>query len=168
MECNGSWHAKLSWQSVNRRHLQLIKPPQFIPSLPLAQARDLIAAVLEYGRRLELPPLTVAVLDASGILVTLDREDGSALLRPEMAVGKAYAALSIGMSSRAIAELIQARPIFVSALAQMSQAFTPSAGGLLIANEAARVLGAIGVTGATPDEDEACAMHALRRGGFVA
>jgi uncharacterized protein GlcG (DUF336 family) len=146
----------------------MTKPAQLVPSLRLAQARGLATSVLEHGRQLDLPPLTVAVLDAGGVLITLDREDGSALLRPKMAMGKAYAALSIGMSSRAIAELTLVRPIFVGALAQMSETFTPSAGGLLIENDARQILGAIGVTGAAPDEDEACAIHALRLAGFVA
>jgi uncharacterized protein GlcG (DUF336 family) len=140
---------------------------QLRPVLSLAKARLLAAETLKYGRMLRLPPLTVAVLDAGGHLVTLDREDGSSILRPKMAVGKAYAALSIGMSSRAIWALTETRATFVAALAQMSETFTPSAGGLLIEDDAKQILGAIGVTGANPDEDELCAMKSLEFHGFA-
>lgn len=137
------------------------------PALSLADARQLTLRTLERGRELRLPPLTVAVLDPGGHLITLDRDDGAAILRPKMAIGKAFAALSIGMSSRAISELAQSRAPFVAALSEMSEAFTPSAGGLLIEDRAHHLFGAIGVTGAAPDEDEICALHALDAQGFV-
>lgn len=75
---------------------------QLRPVLSLAKAKLLAAETLKHRRMLRLPPITVAVLDPGGHLITLDREDGASILRPKMAVGKAYAALSIGMSSRSI------------------------------------------------------------------
>jgi len=141
--------------------------PEPRPVLSLAKAKLLAAETLKHGRTLGLPPLTVAVLDPGGHVVTLDREDGASILRPKMAIGKAYAALSIGMSSRAIGALTETRATFVAALAQMSEAFTPSAGGLLIEDDAKQIWGAIGVTGASPDEDELCAIKALELHGFV-
>lgn len=135
--------------------------------LSLATAKLLAAEALKHGKMLHLPPLTVAVLDAGGHIITLDREDGASILRPKMAVGKAYAALSIGMSSRAIWALTETRATFVAALAHMSETFTPSAGGLLIEDDAKQVLGAIGVTGAQPDDDELCAIQSLEVHGFM-
>ncbi|WP_082601816.1 heme-binding protein [Phenylobacterium sp. Root700] len=97
--------------------------------LSFGLARRLAASVLEHARATQLPPMTVAVLDAGGHPITLDREDGASILRPRMAIGKAYAALALGTSSRVVAEMALERPVFVSALAAMTENFTPSAGG---------------------------------------
>jgi uncharacterized protein GlcG (DUF336 family) len=133
------------------------------PCITLDLARALVASARAHGQGLRLPPLTVAVLDAGGHLITLDRDDGASILRPKMAIGKAFAALALGGPSRQAADLSRERPVFVTALAQMSETFTPSAGGLLVGSQDRGTLGAIGVTGATPDEDEACALHALQQ-----
>lgn len=127
-------------------------------NISLAQAQDIVRAALSEGRRLGLRPLSVAVLDAGGHMVAFAREDGSSNLRQQIATGKAYGALSLGMPSRAIAEMAAERPAFINAAAQMSSGgMIPAAGGLLIRDGVGALLGAVGVTGDSSENDEGCA-----------
>lgn len=129
--------------------------------LTLDQANRIAAASLAKGRELGLKPLCVAVLDSGGHLIALQREDGASNLRPQIAIGKASGALGLGVSSRAIAEMAVERPTFVSVLASLPHAeIVPAAGGVLIVSDA-RVIGAVGVTGDTSDNDEICALTGL-------
>lgn len=128
------------------------------------QAACLVRDALAEGRRRELRPLTVAVLDAGGHLVAFAREDDSGILRPEIAIGKAWGALGMGFGSRALASAAEARPSFVAALSSVSQGrLVPVAGGVLLRNETGATLGAVGVSGDTSDRDEACALVAIEK-----
>lgn len=136
--------------------------------LTLKQANAIVAAALEEGARLGLKPLTVAVLDAGGRLVALQRQDGSSNLRPEIAMGKASGALGLGVSSRKIAAMAAERPTFVAALAPLAvDGLVPAAGGVLIAGEGGPI-GAVGVTGDTSDNDELCALAGVAAAGLAA
>lgn len=136
--------------------------------LTLQQANAIVAAALEEGARLGLKPLTVAVLDAGGRLVALQRQDGSSNLRPEIAMGKASGALGLGISSRKIAAMAAERPTFVAALAPLAiDGLVPAAGGVLIAGDGASI-GAVGVTGDTSDNDELCALAGIAAAGLTA
>lgn len=73
--------------------------------LSLALAERIVDAALENGRELGLKPLSVAVLDAGGHLVSFRRQDGASTLRPQIATGKASSALALGMSSRKLADM---------------------------------------------------------------
>lgn len=131
------------------------------PAPNLAQAQAITLAALEKARDLALRPITVAVLDAGGHLVCLAREDRSSILRPEIAIGKAHTALSLGVSSRNVDEIAAARPSFIASLAPISaHGIIPAAGGILI-SLASGIIGAVGVSGDTPDNDEICALHGL-------
>ena len=138
-------------------------------SLTLEQASTMIDAALAKGRELNLPPLCVAVLDAGGHLKALKREDGAGILRPAIAIGKAWGALGMGApSSRAIGERLQDRPAFLGALSVMSEGkIVPVAGGVSI-YEGQEVVGAVGITGASSDEDEACAIAGIQAAGLAA
>ena len=136
--------------------------------LTLEKALAIAQGVLQKGRELKLNPLTAAVLDAGGHLKVLLREDGSSNLRPQLAVGKAAGALSLGVSSRQIAKMAEERPQFVASLASMTGSLVPAAGGLLITSADGELLGAVGVTGDVSDQDEFCAIHALQTAGFAA
>jgi uncharacterized protein GlcG (DUF336 family) len=137
--------------------------------LILRKANRIVDEALKKGRELNLSPLTVAVLDAGGHLVAFKREDKSGILRPDIAIGKAWGALGMGYGTREIAERAKAMPIFVSALTTISQGrFVPVAGGVLIKNARDDVLGAVGVTGDTSDNDEACAVAGIAASGLVA
>ena len=86
-------------------------------NVTLDQASQIVTTALALGRERRFMPLTVAVLDAGGHLVTLSREDNSGILRPDIAIGKAWGALGMGSSSRALRDRLSDRPQFVSALA---------------------------------------------------
>jgi glc operon protein GlcG len=114
-------------------------------------------------------PLTVVVLDGGGHVVSMDREDGSGLLRPAIAVGKAYGALGLGIGSRTVAARNQGRDAFLGALAAASEGrFVPVPGGALILEQGGKSIGAVGVSGDTSDEDEACAVAGIEAAGLRA
>jgi uncharacterized protein GlcG (DUF336 family) len=137
--------------------------------IDLAQASIIVEKALAQGRSLGLPPLTVAVLDGSGCLVCLKREDGSSLLRPEIAQAKAWGALGMGMGSRALAQRASAQPAFISAVNALAGGrLIPVPGGVLIRSKAKSIIGAVGITGATSDQDEACAVAGIEAAGFGA
>jgi uncharacterized protein GlcG (DUF336 family) len=137
-------------------------------SIDLSTANRIISAALQEGRQRKLSPLTVCILDAGGHLVSAQREDDSSTMRFEIALGKAYAALGLGRSTRFMQETLSVqRPGFVEALAVTAHGkFIPVAGGLVIRDENRRVVGAIGVTGDTADNDETVALEATRAVGL--
>ena len=137
-------------------------------NVTLEQAKRIIATALEKGHTAELKPLTVAVLDTGGHLVALQREDGSGILRVEIASAKAYGALGLGISSRAIGERNAERLAFLAALGTASDGrLVPVAGGVLIRNGDGAVIGAVGVSGDTSDEDEICALAGIEATGLT-
>jgi uncharacterized protein GlcG (DUF336 family) len=137
--------------------------------IDLAHATSIVDQALEHGRTLGLPPLTVAVLDAAGCLVSFKREDGSSLLRPEIAQAKAFGALALGIGSRAIAARASVAPAFVSAVNALAGGrLIPVPGGVLIRSSSKSVIGAVGITGANSDQDEACAVAGIEAAGFIA
>src|SRR5258708_7408772 len=137
--------------------------------IDLAQATTIVDHALEYGRSLGLPPLTVAVLDAAGCLVSFKREDGSSLLRPDIAQAKAFGALGMGIGSRAIAARAAVAPAFVSPVdARAGGRPIPVPRGVLIRSSSKAVIGAVGITGANSDQDEACAVAGIAAVGFIA
>jgi uncharacterized protein GlcG (DUF336 family) len=135
--------------------------------LQLEQARAIIIGTFQAGRSKGLAPLTAVVLDAGGHLVAMEREDGSGILRFEIAYGKAYGALGIGLGSRTIGVRNQGREAFLAAVAAASDGrWVPVAGGVLIIDAAQRVIGAVGVSGDTSDADEACAVAGIQAVGL--
>jgi len=106
--------------------------------------------------------MTVAVLDAAGQLVAFAREDGSSLLREKIARGKARGALNMGTGSRTLAGQAETRPHFVNSLVALSGGeLVPVPGGVLVRDDAGRVVGAVGVSGHLSDDDEACAVAGI-------
>ena len=137
--------------------------------IDLAHATVVVDKALAQGRSLGLPPLTVAVLDGSGCLVCFKREDGSSLLRPEIAQAKAWGALGMGMGSRALAQRASVQPAFISAVNALAGGrLIPVPGGVLIRLSDKSIVGAVGITGATSDQDEACAVAGIEAAGFSA
>lgn len=132
-------------------------------SMPLATAEKIADAALAAGRDAGLLPLTVAVLDAGGTLVVLKRQDGSGVLRGDIATGKAWGALGMGISSRTIRDRLKDRPAFQSALAAASQGrFIPVPGGVLARNATGEIIGAVGISGDASDKDEYAAIMGVR------
>jgi len=137
--------------------------------ITLAQAETIIEATLSKAAELGLKPLTVAVLDAGGHLKALARQDGTSTLRPEMAQGKARGAIALGLGSRAIFERAQQQPFYSQAVnALAGGSLLPVPGGVLVRDERGDIVGAVGVTGDSSDNDEACAMAGIAAAGFIA
>ena len=137
--------------------------------LTLEAASQIIETGLERAVQWGLKPLTIAVLDAGGHLIAFKRQDSSGILRPEIAQGKAWGALGMGLGSRALAHRAEMAPAFFVALASASQGrMFPVPGGVLIRGPDDQVLGAVGVSGDSPDNDEACAVSGIERAGFIA
>jgi uncharacterized protein GlcG (DUF336 family) len=136
--------------------------------LTLAHANAIVDAAFAEGRALGLKPLSVAVLDPGGHLIAFQRQDGSSMLRPQIAVGKAGGALALGVSSRKIGEMAAERPSFVASLGPIApHGVIPAAGGVLIAGAGGMVIGAVGVTGDLSDNDELCALAGIEAAGLT-
>ncbi len=138
-------------------------------SLSLQNASLIVDAALEHAAALGLNPLTVAVLDQGGHLVAFKRQDRSGILRPEIAQGKAWGALGMGLGGRALAQRAQMAPAFFTALASASGGrVIPVPGGVLIKDAAGDIVGAVGISGDMPDKDEACAVQGIEAAGLSA
>jgi uncharacterized protein GlcG (DUF336 family) len=134
----------------------------------LATASTIIDTALQVARRLNLRPMTVAVLDGGGDLVAFKREDGHGIRRLDVVMGKAFGSLVMNRPSRVIGKIGEANPMFVQSLAMAIQGrLVPSPGGVLIKNQDGQIVGAVGSSGDEPDADEACAIEGVRAAGFV-
>jgi len=134
-----------------------------------SQARRILDAAFAEARAKALEPLTAFVMDGGGHLIAAEREDGCAPLRLPVARGKAFAALGNGVSSRTVGERNDLRPAFLASVAVASEGnFIPVAGGVLILNADDEVIGAVGVSGASSDEDEHVATVGIEAAGFKA
>jgi uncharacterized protein GlcG (DUF336 family) len=137
--------------------------------LPLTVAAAICDATIKAGNEAGLLPLTVVVLDAGGHIVCSKREDGSGILRFEIARGKAHGALGMGIGSRVIRDRLKERPAFQSAIAAASDGkFIPVPGGVLICRADGAVIGAVGVSGDASDKDEYAAIAGVRAAGLIA
>jgi uncharacterized protein GlcG (DUF336 family) len=131
--------------------------------LTLDEASTIVDRALATGREMGLAPLTVAVLDAGGHLVAFKREDGSGILRPDIATGKAWGALGMGASSRSLGGK---NASFLNALAAMSDGrVVPVPGGVLIRDGGGAIIGAVGISGDGSARDEACAIAGIKAAG---
>lgn len=136
--------------------------------LTLSQAQTIISDCLEWRKANDLKPLCVAVLDSGGHLIALAREDNTSTLRPDIAQGKAGGAIAMGLGSRALYERAKVEPFFIQAMnALCDGALVPVAGGVLVKQDGV-ILGAVGITGDVSGNDEACAIAAIEKSGFVA
>ncbi|WP_182087292.1 heme-binding protein [Aureimonas sp. ME7] len=137
-------------------------------ALTLDQARRIVEAARAKGRELGLKPLTVAVLDAGGDLLALEREDGAAPMRPAIAIGKANGAVQMGLGSRALGKRAEEQPYFIQSMnALAGGSLVPVPGGVLVRSEG-KVVGAVGITGDTSDNDETAAVAGIEAVGLVA
>ena len=137
--------------------------------LTLAKANTIIETAFAKAAELELKPLGVSVLDAGGHLVAFQRQDGASFLRHEIGAGKAFGALSLGMGSRTVAKTAIERPHFMQGLSGVSGGrVVPVPGGVLIRAKSGEILGAVGISGDTSDNDEAAAIAGIEAAGFTA
>jgi uncharacterized protein GlcG (DUF336 family) len=135
--------------------------------ITLQQSKRIIEAVFSRGRDLACRPLSVIVVELGAKVKAFEKEDGSAMMRFEMAYGKAYAALALGRSSSLVRVRTEERPLFMQYLIRASgdQIF-PEGGGMLIRDNDGEVIGAVGVTGDTQEQDEELAAHGIRTAGL--
>ena len=131
----------------------------FLHSIDLETATRIIDAAIAKGREMEFLPLTVVVLDDSGTIKAMKRDDGASLMRPDIAIGKAWGCLGFGVGNRVLHGRSETTPVFINSLIEMSGGrIAPMPGGALIKNNEGRIIGAVGVTGDTADNDEICAI----------
>jgi uncharacterized protein GlcG (DUF336 family) len=136
-------------------------------SLTLAQASTIVDVALKTGREKKFAALSVAVLDAGGHLVAFKREDKSGILRFDIAFGKAWGALGMGFGGRTLAGRAPKSQLFFTMLAAASQGrFVPVVGGILIRDAAGDVIGAVGISGDTSENDEACGLSGIEAAGL--
>jgi uncharacterized protein GlcG (DUF336 family) len=138
-------------------------------SVTLDQASSIVDATLKKARELKQMPQTVVVLDTGGHVVCAKREDGSGIVRFEVAVGKAYGALGMGWGSRTMMERAAQNPNFLTAIAAASGGrLVPNPGGVLIRDVSNHILGAVGISGDTGDNDEIIAIAGIEAAGLKA
>ncbi len=138
-------------------------------TIALDTARTIIAAAREHSAGAGFKPLTVVVLDAGAHVVAAEREDGASNKRFEVAFGKAHGALALGMGSRALMGRAEQQPYFIAAVASaVGGALVPVPGGVLVRDGEGALVGAVGVTGDTSDNDEAAAVAGIEAAGLTA
>ncbi|MEY2926250.1 MAG: hypothetical protein RL367_727 [Pseudomonadota bacterium] len=138
-------------------------------TLTLNQALTIAQITLAEGQKLKLAPLCVVVLDAGGHALALLRDERASISRPEIATGKAAGCIGMGFGGRELAKRAAVVPQFFTALASIfPNGIIPVPGGVLIRDAAGALLGAVGVTGDTSDNDELCALAGIAAAGLVA
>src|SRR5471032_3254001 len=138
-------------------------------SVTLAQASTIVDTALNKERELKQLSQTVVVLDPGGHVVAAKREDGSGIIRFEIAVGKAYGALGMGWGSRTMMERAAQNPNFLTSIVAASGGrLVPNPGGVLIRNAGGEVIGAVGISGDNADNDEICAVAGIEAAGLKA
>lgn len=134
--------------------------------MKLDVAQKIVSASLAFARSKSLKPLSVVVLDARGALKAAASEDGTSLKRAEIAIGKAHGALAMGMGTRSLFTRVQQQPYFIAAVSHVvGGSLIPVPGGVLIQDAAGTLIGALGISGDTSDNDEAAAMAGIEAAG---
>ena len=138
--------------------------------ITLKEAQKIVEGCLNKAREENMMPVTIAVVDTRGVLVSSAMEDNSAIIRPDIAFAKAWGCFGIGFSSREIRNLIGAQPeqthFFHSVRAMSGNKIAPSPGGIMI-KKGDDVIGAVGVSGDLPDRDEVCAIAGVEAAGLT-
>ncbi len=137
--------------------------------LSLAAARQILDTAQAHARQAGLKPLAIAVLDGRGALKAFLAEDGTSLKRAEVAQGKAFGALALGLGSRSIHKRAREQDYFIAAVSHVvGGALVPVPGGVLVRDAGGAVIGAVGISGDTSDNDEAAAIAGIEAAGLVA
>jgi uncharacterized protein GlcG (DUF336 family) len=138
-------------------------------TLDLITATHIASNAIRIARQSGIKPLAAAVLDAAGHPLAVLRDEQASFLRPQIATGKARGCLGMGFGGRELARRAQAMPAFFDAINSLTAGeVIPVAGGVLIRNTEGQMLGAIGISGDTSDNDERCAVQAIDQAGLVA
>ncbi|MBS0526703.1 MAG: heme-binding protein [Proteobacteria bacterium] len=132
--------------------------------LTLQQANTIVAVALKKAREMKVKPLAVAVIDEAGHVKSLQREDEASMLRNDVALGKALAAVGMGVASRTLLDRAKGNPQFFGALSSIR--FIPQTGAVVIRDQDGTVIGAAGASGGTGDEDEAVCIAGIEAAGL--
>ena len=137
--------------------------------LDLLTATDLASRAIRLARQAGFKPMAAAVLDTAGHPLAVLRDEHASFLRPQIATGKARGCLGMGFGGRELARRAQAMPAFFDAINSLTGGeVIPVAGGVLIRNAQGQLIGAIGISGDTSDNDERCAVQAIDQVGLIA
>ena len=137
-------------------------------SLTLGQANKIIEVAFAKAREMKVKPLAVAVLDEAGNVRSLQRQDDASMLRNDVAIGKAWAAVGMGVASRTLLDRAKGNPQFFGALSATSQGrFIPQTGAVVIKDKQGKVIGAAGASGGTGEEDEAVCIAGIEAAGLA-
>ncbi len=135
--------------------------------LTLKKAQSIVKTALATAREKNMKPLAIVVMDERGALKALAAEDGSSLKRSEIAIGKAHGSVALGLGSRTINKMALERPHFMAAASHViGGSMIPVPGGVLIRDMKGNLLGAVGVSGDTSDNDEIAAMAGIEAAGL--
>ncbi|MCD9196947.1 GlcG/HbpS family heme-binding protein [Aeromicrobium wangtongii] len=138
-------------------------------TLDLDTARTIVAGARAHAADAGFKPLTVVVLDAGGHVLAVEREDGSSNKRFEIAFGKAHGAVSLGMGSRALMARAEQQAYFIAAATSaIGGALVPVPGGVLVNDASGALIGAVGISGESSDNDEAAAVAGVETAGLSA
>lgn len=138
-------------------------------TLLLADAKRIIEHALAEQNKQGFKPMAIVVLGAGGSIIASESQDGTSLVRPKIAHGKAFGAISLGLGSRALFERAKVEPFFIQAMNSLCDgALVPVPGGVLVRSADGQLLGAVGITGDTSDNDEICAVKGVEAAGFAA
>lgn len=140
-----------------------------MPRLTLKQANTIIEQAIAKAREMKIKPVTVVVVDDSGYVVASQREDKASMFRFDIALGKAWGAVAMGASSRALGKRAKDNQNFFLALASTAKGrFVAQTGAALIRDVQGNILGAAGASGATGEEDETCCAYGIEQAGLKA
>lgn len=138
-------------------------------ALSLAEANKIIEGTFAAAKRHECYALAAIVLDAGGRVKAFQKQDGTSLMRFEIAYGKAFASLALGRTSRMVLQKAREKPLFVQSMQEIADGpLFLEAGGQLIRDDQGEVMGAIGVTGDVNEMDDICAIEGIRSAGLKA
>ncbi|WP_370227981.1 heme-binding protein [Cognatishimia sp.] len=136
--------------------------------ISLRKARTIIRKTLEKGREMELKPLSVVVLDAGGHVIAFEKEDGAAPGRFGIAHGKAYGAVMLHMSGSAQMARAEQQAYFMAAVNGVYGGHVvPVPGGILVRDKKGNVIGGVGVTGDTSDNDAEAGLAGIASAGLI-
>lgn len=140
-----------------------------MPNVTLDQASVIVDTAIAEGRKRGFEPITIVVLDAGGHAVAMKRDDESSLLRPQIAHGKAWGALGMGLPGRKLRERAAANPPFFAALSDLCGGnMVPNPGGVLLRDGDGKIIGAVGASGDTGENDEICIVAGVEAAGLTA
>jgi len=135
--------------------------------LTLEQARMIVNGALEAAEKDGVPPLGVVVLDQGGAVILAVRQDGASMFRIDVATGKAWGAVAMGVTSRALFERAKTNPVFFTSLASTAGGrLLAQPGAVLVKDTSGQVVGSVGASGGSGDQDEACCAAGVRAAGF--